>query len=72
MGRVIFDIPIQRARETLKLRTVNNIWVLVGHTYKELYTLIIVQLPRIVKHFNKKNPAQFSKKYLELTIIQGL
>jgi len=37
MGRVIFDIPIQRARETLKLRTVNNIWVLVGHTYKFLY-----------------------------------
>jgi len=36
-GRVIFDIPLKSAKQTLKLRTVNNLWVLVGHTHKFVY-----------------------------------
>eukprot|EP00088_Acartia_fossae_P018880 TRINITY_DN20945_c0_g1_i6.p1 TRINITY_DN20945_c0_g1~~TRINITY_DN20945_c0_g1_i6.p1 ORF type:complete len:397 (+),score=62.27 TRINITY_DN20945_c0_g1_i6:43-1233(+) len=36
-GRVIFDINTEDVPKTLKLRTVNNLWVLVGHTGKFSY-----------------------------------
>jgi len=33
-GRILFDIPVSRVKETLGLRVVNNLWVLVAHTHK--------------------------------------
>eukprot|EP00092_Neocalanus_flemingeri_P029486 GFUD01032016.1.p1 GENE.GFUD01032016.1~~GFUD01032016.1.p1 ORF type:complete len:417 (+),score=115.55 GFUD01032016.1:37-1287(+) len=31
-GRVVFDIDVGRVKEVLKLRIVNTVWVMVGHT----------------------------------------
>ncbi|XP_023333810.1 THUMP domain-containing protein 3 [Eurytemora carolleeae] len=36
-GRVVFDLPVSRIKEVLTLRTVNNLWVMVGHTHKFVY-----------------------------------
>ena len=35
-GRVIFDVEPSNVKQCLKLRTVNNLYVLVGHTHKVL------------------------------------
>jgi len=31
-GRVVFDIDVQKVKEVLKLRCVNTVWVMLGHT----------------------------------------
>jgi len=36
-GRVIFDLPVARVKEVLGLKTVNNLWVFIGHTSKFEY-----------------------------------
>ena len=33
-GRVLFDVEPSNIKQCLKLRTVNNLYVLVGHTHK--------------------------------------
>lgn len=36
-GRVVFDIHISKVKEVLKLRCVNTVWVMLGHTHNMEY-----------------------------------
>jgi len=36
-GRVVFDVDIAKVKETLKLKCVNTVWVMIGHTYDMNY-----------------------------------
>jgi hypothetical protein len=35
-GRIVFDLPVERIPEILHLRTVNNFWVIIGHTHQAI------------------------------------